>query len=60
MFCRGNHCDIDVTVTSCSAADGISVSGDLIFILCKGDGPTKTINWRLPGRWPVQVPGRGD
>jgi len=45
QFCRGNHCDIDVTVTSCSA-DGIKVAENELH-LCRRDG-RKTINWNLP------------
>ena len=44
-FCSGNHCDLDITVTSCSP-DGIRVAENDLH-LCKRDGP-KTINWKLP------------
>jgi hypothetical protein len=46
-FCSGNRCDLDITVTSCSA-DGIRVAENDLH-LCRRDGP-KTINWKLqPG-----------
>ena len=44
-YCQGNHCDLDITVTSCSA-DGIRLPENDLH-LCKRDGP-KTINWKLP------------
>ena len=45
QFCNGNHCDLQVTVSSCNA---ISVAQSDLH-LCKRDGP-KTINWQLsPG-----------
>jgi hypothetical protein len=45
QHCNGNHCDLQITVTSCSA-DGIMVE-EADLHLCTRDGP-KTINWKLP------------
>ena len=45
QFCNGNHCDLEIIVSSCSAA-GIAVAEPDLH-LCKKDGP-KTINWKLP------------
>lgn len=50
-FCRGSHCDLDISVTSCSA-DGIRLPEDDLH-LCKRDGP-KTINWTLPAGGPFK------
>jgi hypothetical protein len=45
-YCQGNHCDLDITVTSCSA-DGIKLpDNENELHLCKRDG-AKTINWKL-------------
>ena len=45
QFCNGNHCELAITMSSCSAA-GISVAQDDLH-LCRTDGP-KTITWTLP------------
>jgi hypothetical protein len=46
-YCQGNHCDLDITVTSCGA-NGIQLPDNLDDLhLCKSDG-AKTINWKLP------------
>lgn len=50
-FCRGNHCDLEIAVASCSA-DGIRLPEDELH-LCKRDGP-KTINWTLPAGGPFK------
>lgn len=50
-YCQGNHCDIDITVSSCSP-DGINVPQNDLH-LCKKDGP-KTINWKLPPAGPYR------
>jgi hypothetical protein len=51
QHCNGNHCDLQITVSSCSAA-GIAVSEPDLH-LCKKDGP-KTINWKLPEGGPFR------
>ena len=50
-YCRGSHCDIDITVSSCSPA-GITVPENELH-LCKKNG-TKTINWNLPPAGPYK------
>ncbi|HSC65748.1 MAG TPA: hypothetical protein VLD35_19065 [Caldimonas sp.] len=46
-YCSANHCDLDITVSACSAS-GIKLPDDLDSLhLCKSDG-AKTINWKLP------------
>jgi hypothetical protein len=55
-FCRGNHCDLRVTVSACSAA-GIKVTPDDLH-LCHGR-PTKTINWVLPPAGPYRFTDDG-
>ena len=45
QFCNGNHCELPIAVSSCSA-EGISVAQDDLH-LCKADG-AKTISWTLP------------
>lgn len=56
LYCRGNHCDIEITVDACSAA-GIKVPENDLH-LCKRDG-VKTINWKLPPGGPYKFRDNG-